>query len=83
TKALLSTAPIPDPTVRRERVILQGDIPSPLDPPSGCVFRTRCPFAIEACARAVPPRESVSPGHSVACIRQAELATLATQKATA
>ncbi|WP_157020219.1 ABC transporter ATP-binding protein [Mesorhizobium xinjiangense] len=73
TRALLATAPIPDPTVKRERVILQGDIPSPLDPPSGCVFRTRCPHATEACAKVVPPAEEVGPGHSVACIRHAEL----------
>ena len=83
TRALLSTAPIPDPTVRRERVILQGDIPSPLDPPSGCVFRTRCPFAIDACATTVPPRETVSPGHTVTCIRQAELASLDIRKVSA
>ncbi|TKT76362.1 ATP-binding cassette domain-containing protein [Aquamicrobium sp. LC103] len=75
TRALLATAPVPDPTVKRDRVILQGDIPSPLDPPSGCVFRTRCPHAIEACAEAVPASEEVGPGHSVACIRQAELAS--------
>ncbi|MGF7007049.1 ABC transporter ATP-binding protein [Aminobacter sp. BE322] len=74
TRALLATAPVPDPTVRRERVILQGDIPSPLNPPSGCVFRTRCPHAVAACAETVPARETVGPGHSVACIRQAELA---------
>jgi peptide/nickel transport system ATP-binding protein len=73
TKALLATAPVPDPNVRRERVILQGDIPSPLDPPSGCVFRTRCPHALPACAQSVPARETVGSGHSVACIRQAEL----------
>ena len=55
TKALLATAPIPDPKARRERIVLQGDIPSPLNPPSGCVFRTRCPSAIAACAETVPP----------------------------
>ncbi|MGI6851546.1 ABC transporter ATP-binding protein [Mesorhizobium sp. 1B3] len=73
TRALLATAPVPDPNVRRERVILQGDIPSPLDPPSGCVFRTRCRYALPACAEKVPSREVVGLGHSVACIRQAEL----------
>ncbi|MBS3967641.1 MAG: ATP-binding cassette domain-containing protein [Truepera sp.] len=70
TEALLSAVPIPDPTVKRERVILQGDIPSPINPPSGCVFRTRCPIAIEDCAHVVPPLEEVSPGHFKACIRR-------------
>jgi oligopeptide/dipeptide ABC transporter ATP-binding protein len=70
TEALLSAVPIPDPTVRRERTILQGDIPSPINPPSGCVFRTRCPLAIKECAEVVPPLEEVSPGHFKACIRR-------------
>jgi oligopeptide/dipeptide ABC transporter ATP-binding protein len=74
TQVLLSAAPVADPRAKRERIILKGDIPSPLNPPSGCVFRTRCPYAVQACAEIVPPREDVSPGHSVACIRQAELA---------
>lgn len=70
TESLLSAVPIPDPTVKRERVILQGDIPSPINPPSGCVFRTRCPIAIDDCAKAVPPLEEVAPGHFKACIRR-------------
>jgi oligopeptide/dipeptide ABC transporter ATP-binding protein len=70
TQALLSAIPIPDPTVRRERVILQGDIPSPINPPSGCVFRTRCPLAAPECARVVPQLEAVGPGHLKACIRR-------------
>ena len=70
TEALLSAVPIPDPTVHRERVILQGDIPSPIDPPSGCVFRTRCPIAIDDCKHVVPPLEEVTPGHFKACIRR-------------
>ncbi|ALN75516.1 MULTISPECIES: ABC transporter ATP-binding protein [unclassified Aureimonas] len=73
TKALIATAPVPDPTIERERVILKGDIPSPMNPPSGCVFRTRCPEAAEICAAAVPPEEEVGPGHFTACLRQDEL----------
>ncbi|GGF10001.1 ABC transporter ATP-binding protein [Aliidongia dinghuensis] len=69
TEALLAAAPVPDPTRRRERAPLQGDIPSPLNPPSGCVFRTRCPYATEACAATVPPLVEVEPGHMKACIR--------------
>jgi peptide/nickel transport system ATP-binding protein len=70
TEALLSAVPIPDPTVKRDRIILQGDIPSPINPPSGCVFRTRCPIAIEDCKHVDPPLEEVSPGHFKACIRR-------------
>ncbi len=70
TEALLSAVPIPDPTVTRERIILQGDIPSPINPPSGCVFRTRCPIAVDDCAHVMPPLEEVGPGHFKACIRR-------------
>ncbi len=70
TEALLSAIPTPDPTVKRERILLRGDIPSPIDPPSGCVFRTRCPIAIEECKHIVPPLEEVAPGHFKACIRR-------------
>ncbi len=69
TEALLSAVPVPDPDRRGKRIVLQGDIPSPIDPPSGCVFRTRCPYAIAKCAREVPPLRQVSPGHFKACIR--------------
>ncbi|RJT35057.1 ABC transporter ATP-binding protein [Mesorhizobium waimense] len=72
TKALLATSPVPDPTRRRTHVPLHGDIPSPIDPPSGCVFRTRCPEAIAACAGVVPPVEAIGGGHHVACIRHHE-----------
>ncbi|WP_312993060.1 oligopeptide/dipeptide ABC transporter ATP-binding protein [Achromobacter animicus] len=69
TRALLSAAPVPDPRAPRSRILLKGDIPSPVNPPSGCVFRTRCPHAIDACAAAVPPAIGVSADHYVSCIR--------------
>jgi oligopeptide/dipeptide ABC transporter ATP-binding protein len=75
TKALLATAPIPDPTRRRTHVALHGDIPSPINPPSGCVFRTRCPLALPACAETIPPVEAVGAGQFVACIRHNETAS--------
>jgi oligopeptide transport system ATP-binding protein len=74
TAALLSAIPIPEPKLERKRIILHGDIPSPLNPPSGCVFRTRCPYAIDDCAKAVPAMREVSPGHQVACIRHDDIA---------
>ena len=69
TVALLSAAPVPDPLLRRERIILRGDIPSPISPPSGCVFRTRCPHALAACADHAPDLVEVSTDHWKACIR--------------
>lgn len=71
TKALLSAVPVPDPEIEsgRDRTILFGDMPSPTNPPSGCVFRTRCPLADEECVTTVPPLREVSPGKNVACIK--------------
>ncbi|WEZ07538.1 ABC transporter ATP-binding protein [Priestia flexa] len=69
TKALLSAIPIPDPDIEdaRERIVLQGELPSPIDPPSGCVFRTRCQFAMDACANMKPEWQEVGENHFVAC----------------
>jgi len=71
TKALLSAVPIPDPAVEleRERTILRGEVPSPLNPPAGCVFHPRCPIAIEECEQGVPELRETRPGHRAACIR--------------
>ena len=70
TQALLAASPKPDPTIAVTHVPLKGDIPSPIAPPSGCVFRTRCPHAIDACAQAVPALDDVASGHQVACTRK-------------
>jgi len=67
TKALLSAIPIPDPEKTREKIILKGDVPSPINPPSGCPFHTRCPFATEKCKREVPSFEEKVDGHFAAC----------------
>jgi oligopeptide/dipeptide ABC transporter ATP-binding protein len=67
TEALLSAVPIPDPEVKRERIILPGDVPSPVNPPPGCRFHTRCLYAEERCRLEEPPLEEVAPGHFAAC----------------
>jgi oligopeptide transport system ATP-binding protein len=71
TKALLSAVPIPDPAVEahREHVVLGGEVPSPLNPPAGCVFHPRCPIAVAECRTVVPDLREVKPGHQAACIR--------------
>ena len=72
TQALLSAVPVPDPAASRERIVLTGDVPSPANPPSGCVFHPRCPHPGKdaACAAIVPPLEEKAPGHVAACIKQ-------------
>lgn len=73
TRALLSAIPVPRPNAARQRMILSGDVPSPIDPPAGCRFRTRCPFAVDLCRQKVPQMEQTAAGHSVACHRWREL----------
>ncbi|MDV6228463.1 ABC transporter ATP-binding protein [Nitratireductor aquimarinus] len=73
TRALLSAIPVPDPARDHSRTILRGDIPSPLDPPSGCVFRTRCPHAADICTEGVPAPVETGPGHHSFCKRTEEL----------
>jgi len=71
TKALISAVPVPDPEIEstRQRVVLEGDVPSPINPPQGCRFHTRCPYAIPACKEVVPPLAEIKPNHFAACIR--------------
>jgi len=67
TVALLSAVPVPDPKIARNRIILSGDVPSPLNPPAGCRFHTRCPYAFDRCRIEVPAMKEVAPGHFAAC----------------
>jgi oligopeptide transport system ATP-binding protein len=71
TKALISAVPVPDPEIEatRQRMVLEGDVPSPINPPQGCRFHTRCPYAIEACKEVIPPLAEIKPNHFAACIR--------------
>lgn len=69
TRALLSAIPVPDPKAKEERIILTGDVPSPINPPTGCHFHPRCPMAIEDCKKVIPPLEEKRPDHIAACIR--------------
>ena len=66
-EALIAAAPIPDPRSKRDQLVIEGDVPSPMNPPPGCHFHTRCPYAVERCRREEPPLRAVNPGHFVAC----------------
>lgn len=68
TQALISAIPEPNPKLKKERIVLQGDVPSPANPPKGCPFHTRCPMAKEICSQVKPPLKEVKPGHHVACV---------------
>jgi peptide/nickel transport system ATP-binding protein len=67
TQALLSAIPEPDPTLKRKRIVLRGDVPSPINPPAGCRFHTRCPIAMDICRQKVPEWRDVGDEHMVAC----------------
>jgi oligopeptide/dipeptide ABC transporter ATP-binding protein len=67
TEALLAAVPVPDPAIKRKKIVLQGDVPSPVKPPSGCHFHTRCPYAVERCKVDVPSLREIAPGHQVSC----------------
>ncbi|ACA18289.1 oligopeptide/dipeptide ABC transporter, ATPase subunit [Methylobacterium sp. 4-46] len=67
TAALLSAVPVPEPGAARDRIVLKGDVPSPIDPPPGCRFHTRCPFAFERCRREVPRMRRIAPDQEAAC----------------
>jgi peptide/nickel transport system ATP-binding protein len=77
TEALLSAVPVPDPEAAKKRIILKGDVPSPINPPSGCRFHTRCPYAFARCSREQPEMREVLPGHHVAChLREVQTAPI-------
>jgi oligopeptide/dipeptide ABC transporter ATP-binding protein len=78
TQALISAVPTPNPKVerKRKRVLLEGEVPSPANPPSGCVFHTRCPIAVDECRQVVPEFREVLPGHYAACHLIAEAAKI-------
>jgi oligopeptide transport system ATP-binding protein len=75
SKSLLSAVPVPDPKIVRanKRIVLSGDIPSPLNAPSGCPFHTRCPYATDICSQSMPEFEEIEKGHFIACHRAKEI----------
>jgi oligopeptide/dipeptide ABC transporter ATP-binding protein len=83
TEALLSAVPVPDPAARRKRQILAGDVPSPISPPNGCRFHTRCPLAKDVCRKLEPPLVDIAAGHRVACHVRAPAAATSAETASA
>ena len=73
TEALLSAVPVPDPRLRARRIVLEGDVADPSDPPPGCAFHPRCRYATEQCRQEVPELQEIAPGHAVRCLRAREL----------
>jgi len=80
THALLSAIPIPEVLGQRRRIVLSGDLPSPVNPPAGCRFHTRCPFVVDICSKEEPLLETVKPGHQVACHRKRNMEKLVVEK---
>jgi oligopeptide/dipeptide ABC transporter ATP-binding protein len=77
SRALLSASPIADPTVERKRIILKGEVPSPINPPAGCHFNTRCPYVVDRCrSQPPPPLEELAPDHYTRCWRAREIQKL-------
>ena len=74
TEALLSAVPVPDPRKRADRIVLEGDVADPSNPPAGCHFHPRCRYATDACKTETPPLREIAPGHSVRCVRADDLA---------
>jgi peptide/nickel transport system ATP-binding protein/oligopeptide transport system ATP-binding protein len=82
TEALLSAVPVPNPDAVKRRIILKGDVPSPINPPAGCRFHTRCPYAFARCSQEEPIMREILPGHQVAChLREAQPTVTAEQAA--
>jgi oligopeptide/dipeptide ABC transporter ATP-binding protein len=79
TEALLSAVPVPDPRRRAQRIVLEGDVADPSDPPPGCHFNPRCPYAIDRCRQETPALQEIAPGHAVRCIRAKELSLAGVQ----